>query len=221
MLCVVLLRTTDRKMVSRHVDSSQWDARYASADLVWSAGPNVFVERYAAELSPGRMLDVAGGEGRNALWLASRGWDATLVDFSAVALDRAQRLWEEREGEVGSFSTRRADVTAEPLGTDQDLVVVAYLQLASPGRGRALRACADALAPGGQLLVVAHHTDNVTQGHGGPQDPAVCYTESDVLADLAEAALEVVTAERIARVVSTDDGERTAWDTLVIARRPA
>jgi len=74
------------------VEAAEWDARYAERDLVWSAGPNVFVERYAADLPVGRALDVAGGEGRNALWLADRGWDATVADFSQVALDRALRI---------------------------------------------------------------------------------------------------------------------------------
>ncbi len=203
------------------MDSSEWDARYASADLVWSAGPNMFVEQHASGLPVGRVLDVAGGEGRNALWLASRGWAATLVDFSAVALDRAERLWSERASALGSLVTRRADVTSESLGdADQDLVVVAYLQLAADGRRPALRASADAVAPGGRLLVVAHHTDNLADGYGGPQDAAYLYTEADVADDIAGSGLDVVTAQRVAREVTTDAGPRTAWDALLLAVRP-
>jgi len=71
----------------------EWNERYSSSDLVWSVGPNVFVEELTTDMTPARVLDVAGGEGRNALWLADRGWDATLVDFSAVALERAQTLY--------------------------------------------------------------------------------------------------------------------------------
>src|SRR3954449_6986342 len=54
------------------VDADGWDQRYAAADLVWSAGPNRFVAEELADRPPGRVLDLASGEGRNALWLAAR-----------------------------------------------------------------------------------------------------------------------------------------------------
>lgn len=203
------------------MEAAEWDARYAERDLVWSAGPNVFVERYAADLPVGRALDVAGGEGRNAHWLADRGWDATVADFSQVALDRALRIRAERPAQHGSFGVRQVDVLAEPLGhRDQDLVVVAYLQLAELQRRVALRSAADAVAPGGHLLVVAHHTDNLEQGYGGPQSAMWLYGETDVEADLAGTGLETLVSERAAREVATDDGPRTAWDAVVLARRP-
>lgn len=203
------------------VEAAEWDAKYAERDLVWSAGPNVFVEQYAADLPVGRALDVAGGEGRNALWLADRGWDATVADFSQVALDRALRIREERGEKNGAFGVRRVDVLAEPLGDhDYDLVVVAYLQLAELQRRVALRSAADAVAPGGHLLVVAHHTDNLEQGYGGPQNAMWLYSESDVEADIAGSGLEPVVSERAARTIATDDGPRTAWDAVVLARRP-
>ena len=56
------------------MDANAWDERYAATELVWSAGPNQFVEHEVADLPPGRALDLACGEGRNARWLADRGW---------------------------------------------------------------------------------------------------------------------------------------------------
>ena len=70
------------------VDAAGWDERYAATDLVWSAGPNQFVEAACADLPPGRAVDLAAGEGRNAIWLARRGWQVTAVDFSQVGLDK-------------------------------------------------------------------------------------------------------------------------------------
>ena len=67
------------------MDSQGWNDRYARKDLVWSADPNALVAAETAVLSPGRALDLASGEGRNAIWLAERGWRVTAVDFSAVA----------------------------------------------------------------------------------------------------------------------------------------
>jgi hypothetical protein len=75
-----------------------------------------------------------------------------------------------------------------------------------------------ALAPGGTVFVIGHDTTNLTEGTGGPPDPAVLYNAADVLGDLADEPLEVVRAERAARTVtSPDDPESTstAWDALV------
>ena len=74
------------------MDAARWDERYAATDLLWSAEPNRFVAENLADLPPGRALDLAAGEGRNAIWLARRGWDVTAADFSQVALDRGRRI---------------------------------------------------------------------------------------------------------------------------------
>ena len=74
------------------MDRHDWDARYAGEQLVWSAEPNRFLVAEVDGLPPGRALDVACGEGRNAIWLAEHGWMVTAVDFSAVAIDKGRRL---------------------------------------------------------------------------------------------------------------------------------
>lgn len=206
------------------MDSTTWDARYAERDLVWSAGPNVFVEQVAAQLTPGRALDLAAGEGRNAIWLAEQGWEATAVDFSRVALERAQRIAGERLGELAAdrLHVVQADLLSyQPPAQAFDLVIVVYLQVAADQRRPVLRAAARAVAPGGHLLVVAHDSRNLTDGVGGPQDPAVLYTAADVVEDLQGGPLEVVRAETVTRAVSTDAGERHALDCLVLAVLPA
>src|SRR5215469_15049772 len=71
---------------------AMWNQRYAETELLWSAGPNRFVEEELADLPPGRALDLGAGEGRNAIWLAERGWQVTAVDFSAAGLAKAARL---------------------------------------------------------------------------------------------------------------------------------
>ena len=201
------------------MDASGWDDRYAATELVWSAGPNQFVERELADLPPGRAVDLAAGEGRNAIWLARRGWQVTAVDFSQVGLDKGRRL----AGET-PVEWVRADATTWSAPEPVDLVVIAYLQLSAAERGAAVRNGFDALAPGGTFFLVAHDFTNLTEGTGGPQDPDVLYTADDVLADLGGRAFHVVRAERVAREVTADDGHggeerRTAYDALVHLRR--
>ena len=183
------------------MDAHDWDDRYAAAELVWSVEPNQFVAREElTDLPAGRAVDLAAGEGRNAIWLARRGWDVTAVDFSQVALDKGRRLASEQRlaGRcAGSAPTRPP---GRPTGR-YDLAVVAYLQLPAEQRRAAVRRAFDALRPGGTFLLVAHDSTNLTEGTGGPQDPAVLMTAEDVLADLGDRSFEVVRAERVARTV--------------------
>jgi SAM-dependent methyltransferase len=206
------------------VDSVAWDERYAAAELVWSAGPNQFVEQALTELSPGRALDLACGEGRNARWLAEQGWQVTAMDFSPVAIEKGRRM----AGEVGDRLADRidwqvGDALDTALPSDLDLVVIAYLQIPAAERTEVMCRAFAALAPGGHLFVVGHDTTNLTEGTGGPPDPAVLYEAADVLDDLAGEELEVVRAERVARIVQGVDehgSEGTAWDVLVHVHRP-
>ncbi len=205
------------------MSSSEWDVRYADSDLVWSAEPNMWVEALCAPLEPGRVLDLAGGEGRNALWLAERGWRATVVDFSEVALSRAQALAVERLApeRAAEFGTVQADLTSfepEPLG--YDLVLVVYLQVPEHVRRLVLRRAAEAVAVGGRLLVVAHDSSNLTDGVGGPQNPAVLYSPQDVEADLHGTGLTMMRSEQALRPVRTAESTRNAVDAVVVARRP-
>ena len=66
-----------------------WDARYRSADRIWSGNPNPHLVAHVAELVPRTALDVGCGEGADTIWLASLGWHVTAIDVSTVALDRA------------------------------------------------------------------------------------------------------------------------------------
>ena len=200
------------------VDAQAWDERYAASGLVWSAEPNIFVADELGDLPPGRALDLAAGEGRNAIWLARRGWTVTAADFSQVALDKGQELAQD-----ATVRWVCADATRWDEPSAYDLVVIAYLQLPAEQRRAAVRAAFASLVPGGTLLVVAHDSSNLVDGTGGPQDPAVLMTAEDVLGDLAGEELEVVRAERVARIVGDGHGEepaRTAWDCLVrVVRR--
>lgn len=208
------------------MDASDWDERYTARELVWSAEPNESVARECADLAPGAAVDVAAGEGRNAIWLATRGWDVTALDFSAVALDKGRRL--AGEGPVArSVEWVLADATTWEPDRAYDLAVLAYLQLPAAERRAAVRNAFEALAPGGTLLLVAHDTTNLTEGTGGPQDERVLMTAEDVLGDLEGLDLEVVRAERVERVVADapgthehPSGGRTAYDCLVrVVRR--
>jgi SAM-dependent methyltransferase len=200
------------------MDSASWDRRYEGSELVWTAEPNRFLVAETETLAPGRVIDLACGEGRNAVWLAERGWQSVGVDFSAVGLQKARELASGRGVNVECVAADLLDYRPDPQAFD--LVLVFYLQLAGTERRPILQAAAEAVAPSGTLLVVAHDSSNLQHGYGGPQDPARLYTAGDVVTDIEGRGLHIERAEPVERPVQTPDGERIALDALLRARRP-
>lgn len=197
------------------MEREDWDRRYRGTELLWTARPNRFVVEELWELPPGRALDLGAGEGRNAVWLAERGWRVTAVDFSPVALDKARRLAQARGVSVDWVLADLRGYQPEPAA--YDLVLVAYLQLLPAGRAAVLHGAVAALARHGTLLVIGHDLTNLGEGVGGPQDPAVLYTSEAIVAELD--GLTVRRAGRVRRPVDTASGTGEAVDTLVRATR--
>ena len=200
------------------MDARSWDERYAETELVWSAGPNAFVARELTGHPVGRALDLAAGEGRNALWLAEQGFEVEAVEFSEVALDKARTIAEQR-GLALTYT--RADLTAELDLEPADLVLIAYLHLARAQERDVLRRAAALVAPGGTFLLVAHARRNLTDGVGGPPDAELLPTPEDITGALDGTGLELLHAGEVTREVEVEGATRTAIDVLVRAERPA
>lgn len=188
-----------------------WDARYRGGD-VWGSAPNRMLAELVADVPSGSALDLGSGQGRNALWLAEVGHHVTGLDLSPVAVDQARAAAAER-GLDARFEA--VDLKSwDPAGDVWDLVVLSYLQLDEPVRRLVHAKAAQSVAPGGRLVLVAHHRDNLEGGVGGPPTPRVLYTEEMLAEDFA--VLTIVRNESVVR--STDDGD--AIDIVLIAVCP-
>src|SRR4051795_5690167 len=97
-----------------HVDAKDWDERYAAHDLVWSAEPNRFVAEIIGPLTPGHAVDLAAGEGRNAIWMVEQGWVVTASDYSEVAVGRMRALATDRLGDRASGLTALVADATQP-----------------------------------------------------------------------------------------------------------
>lgn len=201
-------------------DAEAWDSRYRSAAEAggreWAVEPHGELRRIVGELTPGRALDLACGDGRNAAWLARRGWTVTAVDFSAEALQLA------RSHAPAGIEWVHADVTTWQPDGDVDLITITYLQLAAPTMRQVLARAAGWLAPGGTLLVISHDVENLAAGAPGPKNPAVLHTP-ELLSEAVE-GLRVVRAERFRRDTAADpehpdDHVTEAIDTVLLALR--
>lgn len=197
------------------MDAAEWNRRYGEG-VVWTNEPNARFTTEVQGLPPGRALDLACGQGRNAVWLAQQGWDVTAVDFSASALGKGRALAAERGVEVAWIE---ADVVHwQPPEDLYDLVAALFLHLPPVLRARVLEQAVLALAPGGTVVVIGHDVRNLDEGYGGPSDATVLLTPHAVATELGD--VEILTAETMRRPVA-EEGANDALDTVVVARRQA
>lgn len=192
------------------MEATDWDDRYRATDRLWSAEPNTFVADRLADREPGVGLDLASGEGRNAVWLAERGWEMTAVDFSSVAIDRGREHSVEVEFVVADVLTWQPD-------RSYDLVLIAYLHLVLADFEPLIRRAVTWLRRGGELFMVGHDRTNIEHGVGGPQYPEVLWEIEEILPWLE--GLDIVEAGMVEREVKADHGVALARDALVRARR--
>ena len=152
-----------------------WDARYSEPAPAYGDAPNDYLASVADRLPPaGRVLCLAEGQGRNAVWLAERGHRVTAVDRSAVGLQRAEALATERGVEV---ETEVADLADYDLGDERwDAVVSIFAHTPADVRRRVHARLAAALRPGGAFVLEAYTPAQTTRDTGGPGPDAVDIT---------------------------------------------
>lgn len=212
MTCPWLRASNSADDGSIDVDAAAWDERYRATELLWSAGPNIWVEDRLSDVTPGVGLDLASGEGRNAVWLASNGWKMTAVDFSGVALERGRQLSDNVE-------FIQADVFDWEPDTRFDLVLIAYLQVEAEPLSDLVGRVKGWLGPGGELFMVGHDVSNLDEGIGGPQVPELLW-DLDLMLEWLD-GLTLVEGGVVRRPVEVDGDVRYALDTLIRARAKA
>ncbi|HEX2284201.1 MAG TPA: class I SAM-dependent methyltransferase [Mycobacterium sp.] len=197
-----------------------WEQRYSENDRIWSGRVNVRLAEVAEPLSPGRALDVGCGEGGDAMWLAARGWQVVAVDVSQIALQRAADD-ARRRNVLDRIDFQQHDLSESfPAGTF-DLVSAQFLH--SPvelDRPRLLRRAADAVAPGGLLVIVDHAgpppwASKLDHHHEFP-------SAEEVIAslDLDAAEWERVRVETAERQATGPDGQSGMLsDNVIVLRR--
>ena len=196
-----------------------WEGRYAASTAegtsLWGAAPNGWIADRVAALAPepGLAVDLGAGEGRNAFWLAERGWRVVATDFSPSAVTGMTA----RAADGGlAVAAVVADATAwrspEPAG----LAVLCYLQLPPEALAAAIARAAESLAPGGLLLGIWHDREDVARGLGGTMSPAIRTTPEETGAAAVAAGLEIELSGRRDRETAAG----LACDCLLVARRP-
>jgi SAM-dependent methyltransferase len=196
-----------------------WEDRYTAVEgQLWSGNPNPALVAEASDLAPGAALDVGCGEGADALWLASRGWRVTGTDISTVALKRAAAQGESQKRDV---EWRHVDLlTDPPKPASYDLVSAHFMQLPPDKRRRLYGHLADAVVPGGTLLLVGHHPADMLSMMGRPNLFQMLFTAEELAADLDPKVWKVLVVDARPRRAKNPEGQEvTIRDTVLVARK--
>ncbi len=209
----------DHDDVEWHFDGAFWDEHYGSAPALWSGKPNPVLVAEATDLPPGRALDVGCGEGADTLWLAGRGWQVLGTDVSQVALDRAAAAVDAGGLSDQVMWVQHDLLTWTPPARSFDLVSAQFFHLPADIRPQVYGGLADAVAPGGTFLVVAHHPSDLDTTMSRPPVEELFFTADDIAEQLDD-EWDVQVSEARPRTAIDPDGKKVAiTDTVLKARR--
>ena len=173
------------------MDKAFWDSKYSSDEYIYTKDVNRFVKESLSDLAPGKMIDLAGGEGRNTVYFAERGWQAENIDLSSVGLEKCERLAAEKNVSDLVFTTNASALNFESKLAPVDLGVCAYLQITQAQLTIAITRVVENIKPGGVFFGVWHALENLKDGFGGPQNPGVLPSESSMMSLLSSLPLEI------------------------------
>lgn len=199
-------------------EPTAWEERYSGEASVWSGQPNPQLVAEASRLTPGTALDVGCGEGGDVVWLAQQGWEVTGADFSANGLARAA-LHAEQAGVAERTHWWQVDARDfDAAGRTFDLVTTHFLHPPDGGMVEVVGRLAEAVAPGGHLLVVGHPPSHPFGHDLGERQRRALFVATDLLAGLPD-TFEALAVEQRPRTVTRDGVTVQIEDSTLLARR--
>jgi SAM-dependent methyltransferase len=198
-----------------------WEQHYGERDRVWSGRVNARLAEVVPGLPIGRALDLGCGEGADSVWLAERGWNVVRVDISDTALQRARSAAEAR-GVLGRIDFQQHDLSATFPDGEFDLVSAHFFHSTLPlDRTRVFLRAAEALKPGGTLLIVDHSEPPPGVSKLDDHHHIFVSPEEVVAAlSLPDAEWEPAQTKVVEREVTWPDREPFMWhDNVIVLRR--
>lgn len=201
-----------------HNAFQQWDERYSGEEYYYGKEPNDFLRAQVYRLLPGaRVLTLAEGEGRNAVFLAKQGFVVTAVDGSAQGIRKLQKLAEESQVKVQAFV---CDLAYFNMGENQwDAIVSIWCHLPPFWRTEIHRRVRVALKPGGYFILEAYSPRQLQFKTGGPQDYTMLMTTGILRYELA--GMQFLVAQEIEREIHEGQGHRGRSAVVQLVARKA
>jgi len=174
-----------------------WDERYSEVGFAYGTAPNEFLVSVVDRIPHGRILSLAEGEGRNAVYLASLGYEVTGVDGSEVGLRKAQELAVQRRVAIATVHADLGEFAIDPARWEG--IIAIYCHLPSAIRAPLHRAAVRGLKPGGVFVLEAFSKEQLNYGTGGPQSLDMLMSLDELKRELA--GLEFIHAVQVERDV--------------------
>lgn len=179
-----------------------WDDRYSEPGFAYGTAPNDFLLSVADRIPKGKILSLAEGEGRNAVYLASRGYEVTGVDGSKVGLGKAEELARAQGVSIRTIHADLSDFSIEPEAWVGIISCFCHLPVAL--RAPLHQAVVRGLKPGGVFVLEGFSKEQLAYGTGGPQSIDLLMSLDDLKQELA--GLEFLHAVQIEREVLEGKG---------------
>lgn len=196
-----------------------WDERYREPGYAYGTAPNDFIVSVAARIPRGRILSLAEGEGRNAVYLAALGYEVTAVDGSAVGLRKAEALAAEHKVTIATVVADLGNYRIEP--EQWDGIISCYCHIPSTIRAPLHQAVVRGLKPGGVFVLEAFSKEQIAYGTGGPQELDLLMSLDDLKRELGGLTfIHAATMERDVREGTRHTGLASVVQILAVKPGP-
>ncbi len=161
-----------------------WNDRFDSENYVYGEEPNRFFMEQIEKINGGRLLLPGEGEGRNAVFAATRGFDVSAVDFSVKGREKALKL-AEKKGVKINYKVEDLSNFHPPAG-QFDLIAIIHLHLLPEVREKFHRSLAESLKPGGRIIMEVFEKEQIKENSGGPRNEDMLYSLEDIFTDFQD-----------------------------------
>lgn len=155
-----------------------WNQRYADKEYKYGKEPNSFLKEELPKLKPGKILFIGEGEGRNAIFAASLGWQVDAMDFSEEAKSKAEKLAEEFGVKINYQLEDFAAFT--PKENYYDAAGIFFIHQNEELRTKLFQRVINSLKPSGKIIFECFEREQINYSTGGPSDASFMYTLDDV-----------------------------------------
>ncbi|PID82253.1 MAG: SAM-dependent methyltransferase [Clostridiales bacterium] len=194
----------------------KWNEIYGSREYRYGFVPNDFLRENYQKISKGKVLCIGSGEGRNAVFLAEKGYDVTAVDFSEKGIEKTQALANKKKVSV---KTIVSDVLDYDFGENEyEAVINIFLHFESDERKIIAKKIRNALKPGGVFLLEVYHLEQLASGTAGPKDEKLLLTEDRVIDDYQNFSFDIL--RKVHRQTYEDHEHRGGGVVVQLIARP-
>lgn len=189
-----------------------WDEKFSREGYFYGFEPNAFIASKTELLTPGGTVMCLGeGEGRNATYLASKGFDVTALDASPIGMSKALMM---AQNKGVNFKAQLLDLQQWEPEETYDAIVTSYLHLGEPLRTQAFQKAIKTLNPKGYFIGEFFSINQMPRESGGPKKPSLLYTLASLESIFDMKECEIIYLEECD--VPLDEGKGHQGDAFVI-----